>query len=118
VAGAGGQNLARLAGVLAGERREEGLGSLASRFWPELGSGRLRRWGATAARTGGHGSSGAGKLSAGMGEWGARTGLQGPRGVAGGVSWQWRRVGRRCTHHGAPGTVASAGTVPGEPAAA
>jgi hypothetical protein len=35
-----------------------------------LGSGWLRRWGATAARDSGHDSSGTGELSAGIGEWG------------------------------------------------
>jgi hypothetical protein len=114
----GGQNPARFAGVSAGEGRGEGLGSLASGFWPEFESGRLRRQGATAARAGGHGSSGAGELTAGIGDWGARATLQGPRGVAGDVNWQWRRVGQRCTHRGAPGAVVSTGVAPGEPTAA
>jgi hypothetical protein len=43
VAGAGGQNPARFAGVTAGEGREKGLGVTSVGFWPEFGSGRLLR---------------------------------------------------------------------------
>jgi hypothetical protein len=83
-------------------------GSQATGLWPKLGSGRLRRWGATAAGVGGHRSSGSGELSGGAREWAARTALLGPRGGAGGVGRQWRRVERRLNRDGAHGAVASA----------
>jgi hypothetical protein len=100
---------------VAGEGCGEGLGSSVTGLWPKLGLGRLRRWDATTADVGGHGSSGSGELSAGAREWAARTALLGPRGGAGGVNRQWRRVKRRRARGGAPGAVASTGPARGGP---
>jgi hypothetical protein len=76
-------------------------------LWPKLGSGRLRRRGATAAGIDGHGSSGSDELSTGAREWVVRTALLGPRGGVGGVGRQWRRVERQVNRGGAHGAVAS-----------
>jgi hypothetical protein len=91
-----------------GKGRRMARGSPATGLWPKLGSGRLRRRGATAAGVGGNGSSGSGELSAGAREWAALTALLGPRVGAEGVGWQWRQVERRLNPGGAHGAVASA----------
>jgi hypothetical protein len=94
---------------LAGEGRGEGLGVTGVWVLAEVKVGAALEVGRDGDQRRRARQLRSGKLSAGAGEWAVHTALQGPRGAAGGVNQQWRRVGRRRTRGGAPGAVVSAG---------